>query len=632
MGHAGNSREERISSDGSKRKAHTQVQQQQVAQPSQQQQWEPGPQQGVKRPKQQQEGLQVQQDQQQGTLEAATLAGKRIWVWWPRDGAHYAGTVEGWDAATGKHSVRYDDGDREVLALSQEKWHLCTPEGNTCPPANPQPMGDAHPQPGLHSTREAVRAVSRSPHAASVEAGGGEASAEVAGASVVAEPSGASMQARTRPAGAAAGGMGDSSKVERQQGHQQQQGLGLADGATCAAAGEEATGGPASSAPEAVGEHPTSRAGASSPPQRHHHQASHHHHHQRLQQQQGHPSTLEVGSVASPLDEAAARRAAHATTEATKRVQQQQQDKEGEKEKEGGAIRQHSSGVPMTQGEADVSPPAGKHLQARAAEPEAVGGSAGPSSCREAQAGGMAQRVAAASQSSQPPAAQPVAQPGAEEDRRNAASASLRQQSATSEPQAGGSALQGQLHAALQPPLQQLANGIQQQQETEWQQPQQQAEAEASVLAKQQLQQHAVTNGLAQQQQKAETIGLAQEQQQARGQQCRPLVRHGSRDQLCAVEGEGWKVLHVNNPPGYEVTCMLMGMQLSDVRVRVWQYGRLLIEGRSTGEVGYGKYWGMPTTRYDIALPGAVVDTSARALMSLHGQLYIRVLARLPAQ
>ncbi|WOK94006.1 DNA mismatch repair protein MSH6 [Canna indica] len=49
------------------------------------------------------------------------VVGKRVKVFWPIDKAWYEGRISSFDAMHGKHLVRYDDGEEEVLNLNNEK-------------------------------------------------------------------------------------------------------------------------------------------------------------------------------------------------------------------------------------------------------------------------------------------------------------------------------------------------------------------------------------------------------------------------------------------------------------------------------------------------------------------------------
>ncbi|XP_024520095.1 sister chromatid cohesion protein PDS5 homolog A [Selaginella moellendorffii] len=49
--------------------------------------------------------------------------GRRVKVWWPDDKKYYRGVVKSYDAKRKRHHVSYDDGDRETLDMSKERWH-----------------------------------------------------------------------------------------------------------------------------------------------------------------------------------------------------------------------------------------------------------------------------------------------------------------------------------------------------------------------------------------------------------------------------------------------------------------------------------------------------------------------------
>lgn len=51
--------------------------------------------------------------------------GRRLEVFWEGDGVFYCGTVTGYSANTGKHTVMYDDGDVERVKLDQVR--ACLP-------------------------------------------------------------------------------------------------------------------------------------------------------------------------------------------------------------------------------------------------------------------------------------------------------------------------------------------------------------------------------------------------------------------------------------------------------------------------------------------------------------------------
>ena len=61
-------------------------------------------------------------------VAASLLVGRRLGVWWPTEGKYFFGVVDAFDAATGQHTVQYDDGDRETLSLNRETWVLVDDE------------------------------------------------------------------------------------------------------------------------------------------------------------------------------------------------------------------------------------------------------------------------------------------------------------------------------------------------------------------------------------------------------------------------------------------------------------------------------------------------------------------------
>ncbi|KAL0354877.1 UNVERIFIED_CONTAM: hypothetical protein Sradi_3934600 [Sesamum radiatum] len=56
------------------------------------------------------------------------LVNLRIQVWWPMDEMFYPGTVKAFDPVTKKHTIIYDDDEREILNLRKETWELVAHE------------------------------------------------------------------------------------------------------------------------------------------------------------------------------------------------------------------------------------------------------------------------------------------------------------------------------------------------------------------------------------------------------------------------------------------------------------------------------------------------------------------------
>jgi hypothetical protein len=50
--------------------------------------------------------------------------GRRLEVFWEGDGVYYRGTVTGYTASTGRHTVMYDDGDVERVKLAEVRARL----------------------------------------------------------------------------------------------------------------------------------------------------------------------------------------------------------------------------------------------------------------------------------------------------------------------------------------------------------------------------------------------------------------------------------------------------------------------------------------------------------------------------
>lgn len=87
--------------------------------------------------------------------------------------------------------------------------------------------------------------------------------------------------------------------------------------------------------------------------------------------------------------------------------------------------------------------------------------------------------------------------------------------------------------------------------------------------------------------------------------------------------GPGYRVLRQCNPPGYEVLCVLPGANFNEIQVHLQgPRGRLRIEANPQQP---DDPWGVVPLCYNITLPGAVQESTARALMTLHGRLFVRL-------
>ncbi|KAL4452081.1 hypothetical protein ABPG75_007743 [Micractinium tetrahymenae] len=60
--------------------------------------------------------------QPEGAESGGAMVGRRIGIWWDGDALFYYGTVIGYDSLTQLHTVQYDDGQEEELALAYEHW------------------------------------------------------------------------------------------------------------------------------------------------------------------------------------------------------------------------------------------------------------------------------------------------------------------------------------------------------------------------------------------------------------------------------------------------------------------------------------------------------------------------------
>ncbi|KXZ44794.1 hypothetical protein GPECTOR_62g909 [Gonium pectorale] len=98
----------------------------------------------------------------------------------------------------------------------------------------------------------------------------------------------------------------------------------------------------------------------------------------------------------------------------------------------------------------------------------------------------------------------------------------------------------------------------------------------------------------------------------------------GAPDGEFRIQGQGYQVLRCGDPPGYEVFCLIPGYQLSEVSVRAFDCGKLVIRAEPS-DAGRAALWGMTPICHLIQLPRRVRAVSAQALMTLHGQLYVRL-------
>uniref|UniRef100_A0A061QY62 Tudor domain-containing protein n=1 Tax=Tetraselmis sp. GSL018 TaxID=582737 RepID=A0A061QY62_9CHLO len=64
--------------------------------------------------------------------------GWRIGVYWKEDHSFYNGEIRGYDSATGKHHIHYDDNEDEYISLSTEKVKWMVPPGDQEPKPGPR--------------------------------------------------------------------------------------------------------------------------------------------------------------------------------------------------------------------------------------------------------------------------------------------------------------------------------------------------------------------------------------------------------------------------------------------------------------------------------------------------------------
>ncbi|GLJ39348.1 hypothetical protein SUGI_0803510 [Cryptomeria japonica] len=59
-----------------------------------------------------------------GKILVPSCIGTRVRVWWPLDKSFYPGRIINYIPATQEHTILYDDGEKETLIMSNEKWEL----------------------------------------------------------------------------------------------------------------------------------------------------------------------------------------------------------------------------------------------------------------------------------------------------------------------------------------------------------------------------------------------------------------------------------------------------------------------------------------------------------------------------
>ncbi|GAX78891.1 hypothetical protein CEUSTIGMA_g6330.t1 [Chlamydomonas eustigma] len=85
-----------------------------------------------------------------------------------------------------------------------------------------------------------------------------------------------------------------------------------------------------------------------------------------------------------------------------------------------------------------------------------------------------------------------------------------------------------------------------------------------------------------------------------------------------------YSVLKVQAPSGFEVLTMVGGYSAEEVRIHCWDQGRIVIWAEPR-EPRSHELWRIKPIHREVKLPGPVIAATAQALMTLHGQLYIRV-------
>ncbi len=83
-------------------------------------------------------------------------------------------------------------------------------------------------------------------------------------------------------------------------------------------------------------------------------------------------------------------------------------------------------------------------------------------------------------------------------------------------------------------------------------------------------------------------------------------------------------MLRADDPPGFEILCLMPGFMIDEVSIKAWDDGRMQIRAQPK-EPRAGALWGLKPIERLIQLPHAINAASAQALMTLHGQLFVRV-------
>ncbi|GMH32480.1 hypothetical protein BSKO_00314 [Bryopsis sp. KO-2023] len=97
----------------------------------------------------------------------------------------------------------------------------------------------------------------------------------------------------------------------------------------------------------------------------------------------------------------------------------------------------------------------------------------------------------------------------------------------------------------------------------------------------------------------------------------RPQVKYRER-------GDGYMIQRVLEPDGFEVFLLVPGFNMDELVIQCYNEGRVVVEGEPKDKA-VAHLWGVESFRKEILLPTNIAAKSARALLTLHGQLYIRV-------